>query len=130
MKQSLRVVLFGLFLSLPLAAQATPNLDVVRAALAKYENPVAALGDGYLSTLVCMQFPGTSDPGHMAMQAGGMGVHFLNAGLIRPTVDSTKPQALIYEPVGDNLKLAAAECIAPAEASALLPTLFGHVLDD
>src|SRR5258708_30753898 len=123
MKQSLRVVLFGLFLSLPLAAQAPPNLDVVRAGLAKYQNPVAALGDGYLSTLVCMQFPGSSDPGHMAMQAGGMGVHFLHAGLIGPPVDSTKPQGLIYEPVGHRLKLPAPGWVVPTAAPAQQPPL-------
>src|SRR6267142_881830 len=86
MKQSLRVAIFAFVLSSPLAAQATggmssmssstANLDVVRAALAKYKDPVAALGDGYLSTLVCMQFPASTEPGHMAMPAGGMGVHF------------------------------------------------------
>jgi len=84
MKLSLNVVLCSAVLSLPLAAQATggmssmssstPNLDGVRAALAKYKDPVAALGDGYLSTLVCMQFPASTEPGHMAMPAGGMGV--------------------------------------------------------
>src|SRR5260370_38626204 len=120
MKQSLRVVLFGLFLSLPLAAQATPNLDVVRAALAKYQNPVAALGDGYLSTLVCMQFPGSSEPGHMAMQGGGMGVHFLNAILIGPTVATTNPQFLTYVPVGDNFNL------APARGSRSLSAACWH----
>ena len=139
MKLSLKIVLCSVVLSVPLAAQATggmtslasstPNLDGVRAALAKYKDPVAALGDGYLSTLVCMQFPASNDPGHMAVQAGGMGVHFLNGGLIGPTVDSTKPQVLIYEPVGDSLKLVAAEWFVPVAAQAQQPTLFGHPFD-
>ena len=129
MKLSLKVVLCSVVLSMPLAAQASPNLDGVRAALAKYKDPVAALGDGYLSTLVCMQFPASTEPGHMAMPAGGMGVHFLNAGLIGPTVDSTKPQVLIYEPMGDSLKLVAAEWFVPIAAQAQQPTLFGHGFD-
>jgi len=131
MRRSLRVALVGLFLSLPLASQAssTPSLDAVRAALAKYKDPVAALGDGYLSTLVCMQFAGSNEPGHMAIKPGGMGVHFLNASLIGPTVDSTKPQVLIYEPVGDSLRLVAAEWFVPMAASPQQPSLFGHPFD-
>ena len=39
----------------------------------------------------------------------GMGVHFLNLQLIGPTLDPTKPQVLIHEPDGDNLRLVAAE---------------------
>ena len=129
MRRSFGIALVGLFLSLSLAAQATPNLDATRAALAKYKDPLAALADGYLSTLVCMQFPASNEPGHMAMAAGGMGVHFLNAGLIGPTVDSTKPQVLIYEPVGDSLRLVAAEWFVPTAAAAAQPTLFGHPFD-
>jgi hypothetical protein len=137
MRRSLGALLLGLVLSLPLAAQtasapsvtASPDLDRVRAALDKYRDPIAALGDGYLSTLVCVEFPAVAEAGHMAHPAGGMGVHFLNAGLIGPQVDSTKPQVLIYEPVGDSLKLVAAEWFVPLAASAQQPTLFGHGFD-
>ena len=139
MRRSLGVALVGLFLSLPLAAQATgamasmssstPNLDAVRAALDKYKNPFVALGDGYLSTLACLQFPGSNEPGHMAMQAGAMGVHFINGGLIAPQLDSLKPQVLIYEPVGDSLRLVAAEWFVPVQIQPQQPTLFGHPFD-
>jgi len=64
-----------LLLSMPLAAQASPNLDGVRAALAKYKDPVAALGDGYLlDPRVHAVSPRSTESGHMAMPAGGMGV--------------------------------------------------------
>ena len=50
----------------------------------------------------------------MSYKPGGMGVHFLNTALIGPTLDPTKPQVLIYEPVADNkLQLVAAEWFSP-----------------
>jgi hypothetical protein len=58
-----------------------------------------------------------------------MGVHFLNAANIGPQLDPTKPQILIYEPVGDKLVLAGAEWFVPAQvAGNTTPMIFGQAL--
>jgi hypothetical protein len=90
------------------------NLAATRAALAKYQDPMAAVRDGYLSTVGCMDYPkGGGGMGEMAYKPGGMGVHFVNMGFVGPTLDSLKPQVLIYEPAGDHLRLVAAEWFMP-----------------
>jgi hypothetical protein len=67
--------------------------------------------------------------GQMAYKPGGMGVHFLNPALIGPTLDSMKPQVLIYEPVGNRLNLVAAEWFVPTAAAKVAPTIFGTKLE-
>jgi len=106
------------------------NLVATRAALEKYQDPVAAVRDGYLSTLACVDFPkGSTAEGMMPYKPGGMGVHFLNPALIGPKLDSLKPQVLIYEPVGNRLKLVAAEWFVPTAVSKEAPMIFGKKLD-
>ncbi len=78
----------------------SPQLDSVRAGLNKYQDPMVAVADGYLSTLACIDFPKPFSEGPLQVVAGGMGVHFLNMSTIGPTLDPTKPQVLIYEPQG------------------------------
>jgi len=98
------------------APKLSPELAAVRDLLAKYRDPVAAVRDGYLSTLGCVHY-----------ESGAMGVHFLNPALISPTLDPGKPQILVYEPVGDGLELVAAEWFVPlATGIAERPTLFGQ----
>ena len=107
-----------------------PNLSATRAALAKYEDPVAAVHDGYFSTLGCIEYPkGGEGEGQMAYKPGAMGVHFLNPALIGATLDSLKPQVLIYEPDGDRLRLVAAEWFVPTAISKEAPMIFGTKLD-
>lgn len=106
------------------------NLSAVRAALDKYQDPVAAIRDGYFSTLGCIDYPnGGGGMGAMEYKPGGMGVHFLNPALIGPKLDSLKPQVLIYEPVGNRLQLAAAEWFVPTAVSKEAPMIFGTKLD-
>jgi hypothetical protein len=106
------------------------KLVAVRAALEKYQDPVVAIRDGYFSTLGCIDYPkGGSGAGHMSYKPGGMGVHFLNPTLIGPKLDSLKPQVLIYEPVGDRLKLVAAEWFMPVAVSRDAPMIFGQKLE-
>ena len=96
-----------------------PELEAVRDRLAKYKDPVAAVRDGYLSTLGCVHYP-----------SGAMGVHFLNPALISPELDPGKPQILVYEPVGDRLELVAAEWLVPlATGITQRPSLFGRPFD-
>jgi hypothetical protein len=118
----------------------SPALDSVRASLARYEDPIQAVHDGYLSTVGCIAFPKGETADHsahesgamadMAYKPGAMGVHFLNPNLISATPDPTKPNVLLYEPVGDKLRLVGAEWFVPlATGVKERPTLFGHPFD-
>jgi hypothetical protein len=128
---------FTAFLTVAVAttasAQATlpPELARVRAALDKYNDPIVAVHDGFFSTVACIDFPKGGHEGAMKYAAGGMGVHFFNPANIGPTLDPAKPQVLIYEPVGDKLKLVAAEWFVPKELVGTKPTpsIFGKELE-
>ena len=107
----------------------SPELAAAKAALAKYSDPFVAIKDGYFSTVACMDFPTGMMDGTIEYPKGAMGVHFLNAANIGPTLDPTKPQVLIYEPVGDKLVLAGAEWFVPvAAAGGNVPSIFGQTL--
>jgi hypothetical protein len=111
------------------AADNNTALNAVKAALDKYKDPIVAIREGYLSTLGCVDFPqGGTEHGSMEYKPGAMGVHFINMGLISPKLDSTKPQVLLYEPVGDKLVLTGAEWFVPTEVSKTPPTILGHQL--
>jgi hypothetical protein len=106
----------------------SPELQQARAGLQKYQDPVAAVHDGYLSTLACVEYSRGGE-GSMHYAPGGMGVHFINLQLLGPTLDPAKPQVLIYEPVGQELRLAAAEWFMPMDmAAAGRPTILGQEL--
>jgi len=108
----------------------TPELSAARAGLERYRDPVMAVHDGYLSTLGCVEYRQGLTEGAMQYVAGGMGVHFLNPQLIGPTLDPARPQVLIYEPVGDSLRLVAAEWFVPVPvAGEQRPAIFGHELE-
>jgi hypothetical protein len=104
----------------PAPAALPPQLEEVRDALRRYEDPILAVRDGYLSTLGCVEYP-----------EGGMGVHFLNPALIGPAPDPFRPQILVYEPAADGaLRLVAAEWLIPlATGVAERPSLFGRPFD-
>ena len=107
----------------------TADLATAKAALAKYADPFVAIKDGYFSTLACIDFPTGAMDGTVEYPPGAMGVHFLNAANIGPNLDPTKPQVLIYEPVGNKLVLAGAEWFVPVQvAGSTAPTIFGQTL--
>ena len=111
------------------AADNSAALNAVKAALDKYKDPIAAVRDGYLSTIGCVDFPtGGTEHGSMEYKPGAMGVHFINMGLVGQKLDSTKPQVLLYEPVGDKLVLTGAEWFVPTAVSKTPPTILGHQL--
>ena len=97
-----------------------PALAEVREALRKYEDPIVAVRDGYLSTVGCVAYP-----------AGAMGVHFLNPAHIAPSPDPLRPAILVYEPAeGGRLRLVAAEWFIPlATGVSERPSLFGRPFD-
>jgi hypothetical protein len=112
------------------SAALTPELQTVRTALDKYQDPIVAVHDGFLSTVACVEFPQGMNEGTMKYVPGGMGVHFLNLNNVGPTLDPAKPQVLIYEPDGDKLKLVAAEWFMPdAIAGSTPPMVFGKQLE-
>ena len=105
------------------------ELQSVRALLDKYADPIVAVHDGFLSTVACVEYPKGGSEGSMQYAAGGMGVHFINMANVGPTLDPSKPQVLIYEPVGDKLRLVAAEWFKPAQlACDKRPSVFGNEL--
>ena len=107
----------------------SPELQSVRKLLDKYNDPVVAVHDGYLSTLGCVAYPKGGGEGAMRYAPGAMGVHFLNMGNVGPTLDPAKPQVLIYEPQGDKLRLVAAEWFVPTQvAGGKAPSIFGQEL--
>jgi len=112
------------------AATLSPDLEAAKAALAKYADPIAAIRDGYFSTLACIDFPHGGKDGPVDYPPGAMGVHFLNVANIGPKLDPAKPQVLIYEPVGNKLVLAAAEWFVPVAVApgGVAPTIFGQAL--
>lgn len=107
-----------------------PDLSAVRSALEKYEDPYVAVHDGYYSTLGCVVIGHPGAAGHVPYEPGGMGVHFVNFGLLGPVPDPAKPQVLIYEPAGDKLRLIAAEWFVPLSTGVKeRPKLWGHPFD-
>src|SRR4029453_13657162 len=90
-------------------SQALPaELQTVRKLLDKYNDPVVAVYDGFYSTLGCIAYPNGGGEGASKDAPGARGGHSLNRANVGPTLDPSKPQVLISEPVGDKLKLVAA----------------------
>jgi hypothetical protein len=107
----------------------TPALESVRKLLDKYNDPIAAVHDGFYSSVACISYPSGGGEGSMRYAAGAMGVHFINMGNVGPKLDPSKPQVLIYEPQGDKLRLVAAEWFMPTElAGGKAPSVFGQEL--
>lgn len=107
----------------------TPELQKVREALDKYQDPIVAVHDGYFSTLGCVEYPKPGAAGQVPYPKGGMGVHFFNVGLMGQ-LDPLKPQVLVYQPVGGKLRLVAAEYFVPLSPELKeRPKLFGQPFD-
>ena len=107
-----------------------PELERVRAALEKYQDPYVAVRDGYFSTVGCVHYPQPGGAGRVPYVAGGMGIHFLNPQLVGPVPDPMRPAILIYEPDGDKLRLIAAEWFVPlATGVKERPSVFGQPFD-
>lgn len=102
------------------------DIDALRQALAKYEDPFVAVRDLYLSTVGCVHYDGSTMEGHLSYPKGAMGVHFVNLTVQGPP-DPQKPNVLVYEPQADGkLKLVAAEWLVPLAAAKERPSLFGQ----
>ena len=93
------------------------ELQGVRKLLDKYNDPIVAVHDGYLSTVGCISISQGWQRGRDALCSGRHGCAFLHMAAVGPTLDPAKPQVLIYEPVGDKLRLVAAEWFVPLEVA-------------
>lgn len=130
-------VLTGLSVALALSSAARAEgpplpaeLERVRAALERYQDPFVAVRDGYFSTVGCLYFPRPGGPGRIPYPAGGMGIHFLKPDLVGPVPDPMRPTVLLYEPVGGKLRLVGAEWFVPlATGIKERPQLFGQPFD-
>jgi hypothetical protein len=98
----------------PIAAEEPykAQIDALRRAMEKYKDYTVAVRDLYLSTVGCVHYSGEKMAGHMHYPKGAMGVHFVNL-TIRGAPDPMKPNILIYEPVGKELRLVAVEWLVP-----------------
>ncbi|HSM40790.1 MAG TPA: hypothetical protein VK862_08555 [Afifellaceae bacterium] len=120
------IALFGLNAGHAVANDAQPaEIDTIRKALSKYEDPYVAVRDLYLSTVGCVHYDGTKMEGHMVYPEGAMGIHFVNVTVKGPP-DPMKPNVLLYEPVNGKLKLVGAEWLVPASTTNERPSLFGQ----
>ena len=111
-----RLALVGVFLAAPprMAAQqihdehaAAPArlVQLVRDATRPFIDVNAATAAGYGPFLGCVSGP----------DRGAMGVHYVNGALVQDgTLDASRPEALIYEPDGDRLRLVGVEFIVDA----------------
>ena len=105
------------------------QIDALREAMEKYKDYKVAVRDLYLSTVGCVHYSGEKMAGHMHYPKGAMGVHFVNV-TIRGAPDPMKPNILIYEPVGKELRLVAVEWLVPFTAKTKKrPALFGKPFD-
>jgi len=130
---SLRALGALLILQLPLAGvaaadPATPLIDVVRNATARYLDINDAFRDGWVTATPCVSGP----------DAGAMGVHLvMPARIASGVLNPAQPQALIYEPKADgSMRLVGVEFIvlesvwtANNPAAGAVPALEGNLLN-
>ena len=95
-------------------------VEEVRRGTSVFRDPAAATG--YAPFLGCVSAPGE----------GAMGVHLVNGDLVGDgELDAQRPEALIYEPTPDGLRLVGVEFIVMAEGwhahHKTPPTLMGQV---
>ncbi len=131
-KLTLRSLAAGLaLLQLPVIAaaeeSATPLIDKVRSATARYLDINVALGEGFVPATPCVSGP----------NAGAMGVHLvLPARIGSGALNAEQPQALIYEPRVDGaMRLVGVEFIvlesvwAAKNPAGSVPALEGNLLN-
>ncbi|HSY04818.1 MAG TPA: hypothetical protein VK803_02660 [Steroidobacteraceae bacterium] len=120
-----------LILPLPLIASAgdaaTPLIDKVRSATARYIDLNVALAEGFVPATPCVSGPDT----------GAMGVHFVLPARIKAGVlNAEQPEALIYEPMPNGaMRLVGVEFIvlesvwAGKHPPGSVPALDGNLLN-
>jgi hypothetical protein len=118
------VLTAGVALAFARSGPLPPELQAVRAAVARFHSVDEALAAGYVQASPCEQ-----------TDAGGMGIHFINPPLFAPGFDPATPEILLYAPRADgSLELVGVE-YWQADADQDLgtsgdrPSLFGRGFD-
>ena len=102
----------------------SPELQQVRAAVARYHSVDQAIAAGYFAASPCEQSP-----------AGAMGIHFINPALFGPGSDPRSPEVLLYLPKPDgSLELVGVEYFQVDADQSLAtyddrPSIFGQGFD-
>ncbi|MGA9718479.1 MAG: hypothetical protein WBQ79_09390 [Acidobacteriaceae bacterium] len=128
------LALLGVFAASPLLAQdhamsmtsdhvPARLVQIVQDATRKYLNVNNATAAGYGPFLGCVTGP----------DFGAMGIHYVNGALLNGELNAQTPQALIYEPEGNRLRLVGVEFIVDADTwlknnNSTPPVLEGQVL--
>jgi hypothetical protein len=121
------LLLQPLLISTTVADTATPLIDKVRNATARYLDLNVALAEGFVPATPCVSGPDT----------GAMGVHFvLPARISGGVLNAEQPEALIYEPMaGGAMRLVGVEFIvlesvwAANNPAGGVPALDGNLLN-
>lgn len=97
--------------------------QIVQQSTKKYLNVNNARSAGYAPFLGCVTGP----------DQGAMGIHYVNGALLNGELNADQPQALIYEPEGNLLRLVGVEFIVDAATwlknhNGTPPVLEGQVL--
>lgn len=101
------------------SAARQPGLQHLVRMSARYHSTTQAEKAGYQSTHECVAHPAL----------GGMGVHWVNFGLVDPVYDPLQPETLVYEPQPNGrMKLVAVEYIV-VDAGQPRPSLAGQLFD-
>ncbi|WP_088005761.1 hypothetical protein [Indiicoccus explosivorum] len=74
----------------------------IKKATARFHSVKQAIRAGYINTQECVSVPGL----------GGMGIHFVNPGLVDEEADPAYPEALLYEPTANGFKLIGVEYLS------------------
>jgi hypothetical protein len=106
---------------------ATPLIDKVRNATARYIDLNVALAEGFVPATPCVSGPDT----------GAMGVHFvLSSRITAGVLNAEQPEALIYEPMANGaMRLVGVEFIvlesvwAAKNPAGTVPALDGNLLN-
>lgn len=127
---ALLAALGGLLVAPTTSAASSPSLDHLRDATRQYKSLPKAKADGYAKFLdaqgiACIDLPGE----------GGMGVHYVNGDLVGDgEVLADLPEALVYDPTPQGLRLVAVEFIVFRDAwreehPTGRPRLFGQTFE-
>lgn len=123
-------IVLSLIAAAPASAASTSSaLAQVKGATAAFHDPAAARAAGYIPTQDCVAVPGL----------GVMGQHWVNPGLFTAdpsSLDPAHPQALLYVPTANGVRLVAVEYIVfapgqqpstnPEQVDPNGPALFGQ----
>ena len=96
------LVSIGIGITLAGDGRLSPELQAVRAAVARYHSVDQATADGYVAASPCESSP-----------AGTMGIHYINPALFGPGNEPLQPEILLYLPRADgSLELVGVEYFA------------------